>query len=321
LADGLPAGDVFSISADGSRLAYAREEHYSNLWRVLIPGDGKKAKAEITRITSGTSFYGQPSFSPDGQWLCYDHGPNQFETHLFKMSVADGKPIQLTFLAHESIDSPAWSPDGQSIAFFNEQDGKDQLWMVSANAGTAHLLKNNITGTNKILAWWPSPDIVYEQDGLRNLLRLDTANHPETPIIQQNQSLGWVPEKPRFSPDGKKLAISWNRGEEAGLWVISLEPYSETPLRTDINVHPLGWSPDGKYIYALSMFTTAGVGREIIRVQVAAPHTMTPIAVLPGDVFDANAGSVSPDGRAVFVSIDELRSEIWTMENFDPAVR
>jgi hypothetical protein len=69
------------------------------------------------------------------------------------------------------------------------------------------------------------------------------------------------------------------------------------------------------------MLTTAGVGREIIRVQVAAPHTVTPIAVLPGDVFDANAGSVSPDGRAIFASIDELRSEIWTMENFDPAVR
>jgi serine/threonine protein kinase/Tol biopolymer transport system component len=316
LADGLQAGNIFSISADGSRLAYTREEDYSNLWRVVIPPDVKKAKAEITRFTSGTSFYGEPSFSPDGEWLCYDHGPNRFETHLFKMAVADGRTTQLTFLAHESIDSPAWSPDGQSIAFFNEQDGKDQLWMVSANGGTAHLLKNNITGTNKILAWWPSPDIVYEQDGLRNLLRLDTANQAEKPIIQQNQSLGWVPEKPRFSPDGKKLAISWNRGNEAGLWIISLEPYSETPLRADINVHPLGWSPDGKYVYALSTLTTVGVGREIIQVQVAAPHTMTPIAVLPGDVFDANAGSVSPDGREIFVSIDDLRSDIWTMENF-----
>jgi serine/threonine protein kinase/Tol biopolymer transport system component len=322
LADGLQSGDIFSVSADGSRLAYTREEDYSNLWRVLIPvpGDVKKAKAEIARVTSGTSFYGEPSFSPDGEWLCYDHGPNRFETHLFKMAVADGRTTQLTFLAREVIDSPAWSPDGQSIAFFNEQDGKDQLWMVSANGGTAHLLKNNVTGTNKILTWWPSPEIVYEQDGLRNLLRMDEANRAEKPIIQQNQSLGWVPEKPRFSPDSKKLAIFWNRGKETGLWIISLEPYSETLLQSGI-LYPLGWSPDGKYIYALAGQTPAGAEREIIRLQVAAPHTITPIAVLPSDVFDINAGSVSPDGREIFVSIDEFRSDLWTMENFDPAVQ
>jgi serine/threonine protein kinase/Tol biopolymer transport system component len=319
LAEGLESGDVFSISADGSRLAYTREEDYSNLWRVLILGGAKKAKAEITRVTSGTSFYGEPSFSPDGQWLSYDHGPNRSETHLFKMAVADGKPTQLTFLGHESISSPAWSPDGQSIAFFSGQDEKDLVWTIDANGGTAHLLKNNLADINNILTWWPSPDIVYEQAGLRNLLGIDAAKQAEKPIIQQSQSLGWVPEKPRFSPDGKNLAVWWNRGKETGLWIISLEPYSETLLQLG-SIHPLGWSPDGNYIYALEGQTLAGVEREIIRVQAAAPHTITPIAVLPGDVFDPSAGCVSPDGRKIFLSIDEFRSDIWTMENFDPGV-
>ncbi len=321
LADGLQAGEFFSISSDGSRLAYTREANYSNFWRVLLPGHERKAKAQITPVTSGTSFYGEPSFSPDGQWICYDHGPNQYETHLFKMAVTDAKPVQLTFLAHESIDSCAWSPDGQSIAFIYEQEGKkDSLWMVSAKGSAAHLLKDNLPDTNRILAWWPGRDIVYEQAGLRNLIRFDAANQTERTIIQQSQSLGWVVEKPRFSPDAKKLAVWWNRGKETGLWIISLEPYSETLLQSG-QIHPLGWSPDGKYVYALSVLTSAGVGREVFRVRAAAPNVIEPIAVLLGDVFDPNAGSVSPDGREIFVSIHESKSDIWLMENFDPALR
>jgi Tol biopolymer transport system component len=64
LADGLQAGDYFTLSADGARLAYTREDHTSNLWRVDLPIAGKTAKPEISNLTSGTSYYGAPSFSP-----------------------------------------------------------------------------------------------------------------------------------------------------------------------------------------------------------------------------------------------------------------
>ena len=50
LADGLQSGDYFTLSADGSRLAYTREDHNSNLWRVDLPTADKRPKPEITRM-------------------------------------------------------------------------------------------------------------------------------------------------------------------------------------------------------------------------------------------------------------------------------
>jgi Tol biopolymer transport system component len=124
LADGLQTGEFFTLSADGSRLAYTREDHTSNLWRVDLQNAGKKAKAEISRVTSGTSYYGAPSFSPDGRWIAFALGPNHYETNIFNSQVDGGDPIQLTFFEHAMTANPAWSPDGQRIAFIGDLNGK-----------------------------------------------------------------------------------------------------------------------------------------------------------------------------------------------------
>jgi eukaryotic-like serine/threonine-protein kinase len=316
LADGLQTGEYFTLSADGSRLAYSREDHNSNLWRVPLQNAEKKAKPEISRLTSGTSYYGAPSFSPNGRWIAFGLGPNPDETNIFKSPVAGGELVQLTFFEHAATANPAWSPDGQRIAFISDQNGTPKVWTISANGGTAQALENsNASGTNDELAWWPSSDIVYQQTGVQNYLRINDKTHKETPIIQADQSRGWVPLRPAFSPDGKKIAVTWNRHDQ-GLWIISLEPYSETFLLSR-SVCPFGWSPDGKYVYAIR----SGPGREIIRVQVAAPNEVTSVATLPGDVANYDGASVSPDGKQIIVSVGEEKSDVWLMENFDPSPR
>ena len=74
-ADGLQSSEYFTLSADGSKLAYTRRDHNSNLWRVTLPTAEKRAKPEISRLTSGTSYYGEPSFSPDAHWIAFALGP------------------------------------------------------------------------------------------------------------------------------------------------------------------------------------------------------------------------------------------------------
>jgi Tol biopolymer transport system component/predicted Ser/Thr protein kinase len=318
LADGLQAGDYFTVSAAGSRLAYTRDYDNSNLWRVDLPNDGKRAKPEISRLTSGTSYYGEPSFSPDGRWISFALGRNPDETNIFKMQVAGGEPVQLTFFENTTTASPAWSPDGQRIAFIGNQNGTPRVWMISTNGGTAQTVGNpaaSDTGNNQ-LAWWPSNDIVYQQTGVRNFLQINDKTHEEKPIIQHDQSVGWVPYRPVFSPDGKKMAVDWNRGKEGeALWIISLEPYSETRLQS--GAIPFGWSPDGKHVYA----NRVPPGRGIVRVQVATPNEVTSVATLPGDVVEEDGASVSPDGKEIVVSVSEEKSDVWLMENFDPSVR
>jgi serine/threonine protein kinase/Tol biopolymer transport system component len=318
VADGLQCGGSFSLSADGSRLAYTREDDNSNLWRVDLHSAERGTKPEISQLTSGTSYYGEPSFSPDGHWIVFALGPNLYETNIFKRPVLGGDPVQLTFFEHAASASPAWSPDGQRIAFIGNQSGVPRVWMISANGGAAQVLENtNASDTNYKLTWWPSSDIIYQQSGQRNYLQINDKTHEEKTIIQADPSLGWVWSKPVSSPDDKKIAFNWNRNGD-GLWIVSVEPYSETLLLRGDSV-PVGWSPDGKYVYAIRR--ELGRAREIIRVQVAAPNEVTSVAILPGDVVDFGGASVSPDGRKIFANVGEEKSDVWLMENFDPSPR
>jgi Tol biopolymer transport system component len=79
-----------------------------------------------------------------------------------------------------------------------------------------------------------------------------------------------------------------------------LEPYSETLLQSGI-IYPLGWSPDGKYVFANR--AQGESAREIVKVQVASPNQVTSVATLPGDVVDYDSASVSPDGKEIVVSV------------------
>jgi Tol biopolymer transport system component len=139
LLSGLQAGSYFTVSADGTRLAYSRSQNYSNLWLAQFqsPDDDKERGKELqkTPLTRGTSKFDSPRISPDGKWIaCVTEG------HIYKMTIDGATIAQLTF-SNGSEFSPAWSPDGKRIAFGSNDGGHYKVWIVDAAPTGASLLR------------------------------------------------------------------------------------------------------------------------------------------------------------------------------------
>lgn len=146
--------------------------------------------------------------------------------------------------------------------------------------------------------------------GHRNFRFLDPASGQETRLFERED--GWV-FSPRYSPDGSRLALYRNRPShgpdsplQRGPMVIDLERGSEATVIDEQLADPVGWSPDGKWVYAhaldgVSLFMVPSTGGQ--------PR----VTSLP---FESDSVSMTPDGRLV-AGVRQVQSDVWLMDGFD----
>jgi serine/threonine protein kinase len=305
LWSGLEAGPYFTLSSDGARLLYTRVQGYSNLWLAEFTGGEKEGEPKIKPLTSGTSSIAQPSISPDGKWIAFTDTKQKRSIH--KMPIDGGPRTQLTFFS--SAVTPAWSPDGKQIAFGSTEGGSPKVWIVGSESGTPRPLAGTRLSINGQLTWSPGSKILYQAPSIQNFRILDPDTGEERPLVQDD-SVGWI-FRPRYSPDGKRVAVYWNRKDnrkDQGLWVISLIDNSARVLARG-NLQPAGWSADASLIYAYP-----GSSNTLVAIPASGGNPQS-IFTLPGLIMDA---SVSPDGCKFGCCVAEEKSDIWLAENFDP---
>ena len=129
---------------------------------------------------------------------------------------------------------------------------------------------------------------------------------------------GWI--NPCLSPDNSNIAVFWNRylnNELArGLWIISPEDSLQNLLLKG-SIHPLGWSKDSKWIYAINSEKTPP---ELLMINVNTGKAKI-IFTFPSDRIDPSSGvDISSDGKTIVCAIEERNSDVWMIENFDPDV-
>lgn len=120
--------------------------------------------------------------------------------------------------------------------------------------------------------------------------------------------------QPRFSPDGKAIVFTSDRGGGDNVWVMDADggnprAISAEPFRLLNN--PV-WSPDGQYVAARKHFTSRrslGAG-EIWLYHVSGGKGVQLVA-RPNDQKDLGEPAFSPDGRYVYYSQDTTPGRIF----------
>ena len=100
---------------------------------------------------------GAPAMSPDGALVAYtvretSWDENAYETEIW---VGDANHTRQLTNAKKSSLQPAWSPNGQWLAFISDRDGKRQIYRIAVKGGEAERLTS---GDDEVNAFAWSPD-------------------------------------------------------------------------------------------------------------------------------------------------------------------
>jgi dipeptidyl aminopeptidase/acylaminoacyl peptidase len=204
-AAGEEGGDVFGLTRDG----------------------------QVRRLTDDGGSYG-PSFSPDGGRIVFSSvgadgevsdtvGPSGLDLYVM---AADGSGRRRVLDGDEDV-SPAWSPEGDQIAFVRggAGDGAGRIFVVDADGdGSARALVEHSGAAHDSDPAW-SPDgtqlafVRTEPGGPSHLMVVDADGSDARSVLDQPEALG----APNWSPDGTMLVFTVGNGGESGGSIATLD--------------------------------------------------------------------------------------------------
>jgi Tol biopolymer transport system component/DNA-binding winged helix-turn-helix (wHTH) protein len=327
LVTGLESNGVFEISADGDRLTYAREPYSSNLWLVDTTRGSAAGVLKTRQLTQGTWQVERPSISPNGQSIVFSAGGERF-SNLYVLPIAGGSPRQLTYL-NAFTAAGVWSPDGREVAFISNEGGPRRVW-VTNTSGTSLRAVSTGDVSESLDLMWGRRFLYYQQTGNRDYYVLDpNLGRDETMLWHKDRPMGWV-FSPVVSPDGRKIALFWNRKDGRGVWVLDTVTGQKTMILSDeqAEAYPLTWSPDGQRLYLIGgeRFAYRGLHAKVgetfkdarvLSIPATGGHVTTVLALPFPEVGGV---SMTPDGRRFVCAVYSSRSDVWIVDHFDPDV-
>jgi TolB protein len=208
-----------SWSPDGAKIVFDSDRAGTHdIWIMNVDG------SEQRQLTTGPGQEMFASFSPDGSQIIYygyEGGRNDIWTmdidgsnpRSLTSGLADEKQSQCTFACH----TPAFSPDGKTIAFHADHDGARNIWVMDADGNNHRQLtttSSNSDISNYLPSWSPDGRIIFQAERpvaltIRTDIRMINPDGSDEITLFAEVAHGgpfiW-------SPDGTRVAVHSQQG-------------------------------------------------------------------------------------------------------------
>ncbi len=275
------------------------------------PPDAASADVQLRRLTTRRGYNGTPALSPDGRAIVYASDKTG-SLELYVASPIDGSPeVALTNDGGQNVQ-PAWSSDGQWIAFHSRRRGG--IWVVPSIGGAPQ----QVIEFGSDPAWSPDGStIVFASDAggpaqssLWTVRRDGGARRPLTAI---GKPLGGH-RSPAWSHDGRHIAfiVATARWTQE-IWTVDAASAEMQMIARTLRAADPAFAPDDRAIY-WGGTTETGNGRLYRH---ALDADAKPIGkdeiVVPTDGNVVDGISLASNGTLAF-SIGSLDDNLWAVE-------
>jgi Tol biopolymer transport system component/DNA-binding winged helix-turn-helix (wHTH) protein len=213
------------------------------------PRDPETAASEphLTRLSNRRGFNGTPALSADGRSLVYSSDATG-ALELYLASLTPGMAeVPLTRDGGHNMQ-PAWSPDGQWIAYHSRKRGG--IWIVPAAGG----VPQQVTESGAEPAWAPdSSTLVFTSDsggfaGQANLWTVKRDGSGRKALTQIGTPPGGH-RSPAWSHDGRLIAFVVSRGALIrGVRIVDVATGAQQPVDRILNASDPEFAPDDRAI-------------------------------------------------------------------------
>ena len=164
---------------------------------------------------------------------------------------ADGENAQSALSSPEPIISPAWSPDGNQLAYVSFESRKPVVYVHNVSTGKRRLVAN-FKGSNSAPAWSPdgkSLAVTLSREGGSQLFVLAAGGGE---AVRLTQSRG-IDTEPAYSPDGKYIYFVSDRGGSPQIYRMSTQGQGleRVTFNSAYSISP-ALSPDGRWLAYIS---------------------------------------------------------------------
>ena len=191
-----------------------------------------------------------PDWGPDGRIAftrMVSAGTDPIDIDIFVTDV-DGGGYGVLVDGEGWDHQPAWSPDGDWLAFTSDRDGDDSIYLARADGSNPLLLVEG--GTS---ATWrdDSAYIAYaaRRDGNTDVYATDVTGSNTIRLTDDPD----IDREPAWSPDGTRIAFVSRRDGDLEIYVMDADGANQVRLTASEGIDALpAWSPDSSQIVFIS---------------------------------------------------------------------